>query len=183
MIHHFEFNQNKATQAASYLLSKSHKKMKYLKLIKLMYLLDRRALEKWNRPISGDRYFSMDHGTVISNILNLIKDNGFDPDKTYWHQFIARKRYEVELVQEPEYDELSKREIKLLDELYKKYGHLDEWELRKITHELPEWENPHGSSLLISADKLLEYLGKSQEEIAEIEEEVNSMNFLSTVFG
>jgi uncharacterized phage-associated protein len=46
--------------------------MSFLKLIKLMYLADRRALLEQGRSITFDRYVSMDHGAVLSQTYNLI---------------------------------------------------------------------------------------------------------------
>jgi len=54
--------------------------MSYMKLIKLMYLADREALLRWGRPISTDRYVSMDKGPVLSRVLDLATD-GDDPSR------------------------------------------------------------------------------------------------------
>lgn len=178
----FEFNQRKATQAASYLLNKSNNKMNYLKLIKLMYLLDRRAFGKWERPISGDKYYSMDHGVVVSSIYDLIKlDNPQFQNQTYWHQFIKRNNYDVELMQEPELDELSKREIELLNEIYDDFGDWNERKLVKYTHSLPEWQDPHGSSIPIYIMDIMKALKKSDKEIEEFNDDVAILNFAKKV--
>ena len=66
------FNQRKAAHAASVFLRLRGNKMSYLKLIKLLYLLDRTALERWERPVTGDRYVSMKLGPVLSNVRDLI---------------------------------------------------------------------------------------------------------------
>ena len=34
--------------------------MSYMKLLKLLHLVDREALLRWGRPVSTDRYVSMD---------------------------------------------------------------------------------------------------------------------------
>lgn len=173
----FDFNQKKATQAAIFLLRKSNGKMNYMKMIKLLYLLDRKALEKWERPISGDKYCSMDNGTVVSEILNLIKLDEEKQKNTYWHQFIKRNKYNIELVQETEIDELSKREVKIIDEIFENFGSMDEWELREYTHKLPEWEDPKGSMIPIRVSNLMKIIGKNEEEIKEFEDEVNNNKY------
>jgi uncharacterized phage-associated protein len=63
------FNERKATQAAAYLLKRRGGKMSYMKLIKLLYFADRVALSRFGRPITTDRYVSMDRGPVLSHIL------------------------------------------------------------------------------------------------------------------
>jgi len=74
------FNERKATQVAAQFLRLRGGRMSYMKLIKLMYLADREALLRWGRPISTDRYVSMDKGPVLSRVLDLATD-GDDPSR------------------------------------------------------------------------------------------------------
>jgi uncharacterized phage-associated protein len=60
------FNEQKATQAAARFLKLANGKMNYLKLIKLLYLLDRESLNRRGRPVTGDQYYSMKLGPVLS---------------------------------------------------------------------------------------------------------------------
>ena len=64
------FNEVKATQAAARLLRNRGGRMSYMKLIKLLYLADREALSRWGRPITTDKYVSMDKGPVLSRVLD-----------------------------------------------------------------------------------------------------------------
>ena len=59
------FNERRATEAAARFLKLRGGRMSYLKLIKLIYFLDREALLRWGRPVTGDRYVSMDNGPVV----------------------------------------------------------------------------------------------------------------------
>ncbi len=69
----FEFQARKSTQAAAYLLKLCGKqKDKYL-LLKMIYLADRVALERWNVSITGDSPHSMQYGPVPSNIYDFTK--------------------------------------------------------------------------------------------------------------
>ena len=67
------FNERRATEAAARFLKLRGGRMSYLKLIKLLYLLDREALLRWGRPVTTDRYISMDNGPVVSRIYDLIR--------------------------------------------------------------------------------------------------------------
>ena len=49
--------------------------MEYIKLIKLMYLVDRAALNERGWPISTDVYVSMAHGPVLSRTYDLIREH------------------------------------------------------------------------------------------------------------
>src|SRR6266699_5311591 len=90
------FNERRATEAAARFLKLRGGRMSYLKLIKLLYLLDREALLRWGAPVTTDRYVSMDDGPVVSNIYSLITD---DKQKPIWAKYISPPvgDYEVKL--------------------------------------------------------------------------------------
>ena len=44
-----------------------------IKLVKLMYLMDREALLARVAPVTNDAYYSLPHGPVPSNVYNLIR--------------------------------------------------------------------------------------------------------------
>ena len=70
----FKFNEKKATQAAILLLKKNGGQMDSMKLIKLLYLIDRHALIHFERPITGDSYYLTKSGPVLNNVLDLINN-------------------------------------------------------------------------------------------------------------
>ena len=61
----------------------------YTHLIKLLYLLDRRALSQWGRPVTGDDYFSMKYGPVLSEVLDLITDMPDPAGASYWAKHVS----------------------------------------------------------------------------------------------
>src|SRR5713226_1079634 len=132
------FNERKAMQAAGRLLELRGGRMSYLKLIELLYLADRDALLRWGRPITTDRYFSMDRGPVLGRVLDLVTD-GEDPGAPcIWAQHISGPQdFKVQLKTEAGRDELSDAELELLDEIFRKHGDKGRWELVDLTHKLP----------------------------------------------
>ena len=93
------FNEKKATQAAARFLRHSNGRMNYMKLIKLLYIADRDALTRWGRPITTDSYFSLKHGPVLSQVLDLITE---EPNplacRTFWSEHISDpEHYSVSL--------------------------------------------------------------------------------------
>jgi len=170
------FNERKATQAAAHLLRLRGGRMSYMKLVKLLYLADREALLSWGRPISTDRYVSLDRGPVLSRVLDLATD-GEDPGTpSIWAASITEpSNYEVELKAEAGDDELSEAEIQLLDKVFAEHGRKSRWELVKLTHTLPEWIDPHGSAIAISYRDILKAGGKSDLEIAAVEDELDEL--------
>jgi uncharacterized phage-associated protein len=184
----FKFNEIKTTQAAArFLNNKDDDTMSYMKLIKLLYLADREALSRWERPITGDTYFSMKHGPVLSNVLDIIS-NGNDPENSsYWYKYISQpnSNYEIKLNELPETDTLSQRELELIDELYENFKDFDRWEMVKICHEmLPEWEGvERDTRKLIEINNILNKVDKSDDEIKAIEEEVTNLNHIEKILS
>ena len=77
--------------------------MSYLKLIKMLYFLDREALLRWGRPVTTDRYVSMDNGPVVSRIYDLIRRNRLRaPIRFGGTTSPLPEGWEVSLIAEPE---------------------------------------------------------------------------------
>ena len=122
--------------------------MKYLKLIKLLYLADREALSRWGRPITTDNYVSMDNGPVLSQILKRIDDGAAPGEPTFWTSHIVPcGDWDVMLTADPSDGQLSTAEDRLLDQIFEQYGHRNRWDLVNYVHTLPEWQDPSGRSL------------------------------------
>jgi uncharacterized phage-associated protein len=165
------YREDRAAQAAARLLKLRGGRMAYMKLLKLLYLADREALVSLGRPITYDRMLSMPHGPVLSRTYDLMASEP-DPNETsYWHRYISPPgaNYEVELVEEAPADQLSRAEEQILEDVFKKFGHMRRWELRDYTHGLPEYQDPKGSSLPIIVADLLRSAGIKEEEIEAIQ--------------
>jgi len=177
----FHFNERKAAQAAAYLLKRHGGRLNYMVLIKLLYLADRKTLLEHGQPITGDRMVSMPHGPVLSRIYDRIAA-GMLPTSA-WSEYVSDPSdYEVQLVcAEPATDELSRYELRVLDEIDARYGSLGKWVLRDLTHELPEWEDPHGSSRPIDPATIFQAAGHPPEEVERIASEAEELWFLSSL--
>lgn len=170
------FNEKRATEAAAKFLKLRGGRMSYLKLIKLLYLLDREALLRWGRPVTTDRYVSMGNGPVVSRIYDLMREEPAPGTNPIWRQFIsAPSNYEVSLTVEPEIDELSPAEESLIEEIFAKYGKLSRWDLVNLSHDLAEWQDPKGSAIPIEYRDILRAGNKTESEIAAVESELESL--------
>jgi len=169
------FNEAKATEAAARLLKLRGGKMSYLKLIKLLYLVDREALLRWGRPVTTDRYISMDRGPVVSRIYELIREEPLPGDETFWHHHVATQEWDVVLKAEPSPAELSPAEEALIDEVFANYGQMNRWDLVELAHQLPEWVDPQGGALPIEYRDILKAGRKTDAEIAVIEAELENL--------
>lgn len=178
------FNEQKATEAATTLLSlRETKRADYLWIIKMLYFIDREALKRWERPITYDNFVAMPHGPVLSTIYNIIKKNH---PSVVWKQYILTrpKDYEVSLNGSPAPKrKLSEAEIELISEMFQKYGHLSGKELEDLSHHLPEWRDPKGSSIPISLPDLLNVLDYKPEDIERIKLELEVEQEINALFG
>lgn len=173
------FNEVKATEAAARLLKARGGKMSYLKLIKLLYFADREALLTWGRPITTDRYVSMDNGPVVSHVYNLIMEEQVPGSESFWRRHISEpSNYKVRLlVDEISSNELSRAEEHLLDDTFTKYGPMGRWELVRISHTLPEWQDPRGSAIPIEYRDIFAAGEKTRAEIIALEEDLASLSY------
>jgi uncharacterized phage-associated protein len=179
-----KLNEQKATEAASLLLSmQKGGRADYLWLIKMLFFIDRAAFSKWERPITYDLYVSMPHGPVASTIYNLIMKN---LPSNIWKMYIVTlpKNYEVMLNGSPaRIKKLSMAEVTLIREIYQEIGHHTGFELEAISHHLPEWHDPNGSSIPINLDELLSVLEYDQEDIKRIQIELEEEAQLDALPG
>ncbi len=164
----------KVTQAAAIILNTERsKRMSYIRLLKLLYMLERESLQERGTPVLADSVFAMDHGPVLSRTYSLIK--GEDPDSGEWSETIRTDGFSVELVGSPGTSEMSRWEISKIHEIVCKFAHLSDWELVKHLHDiLPEWQKNTplpGKSKAIPLADILKEVGRTSEEASEIEAE------------
>jgi hypothetical protein len=179
----FRFDEAKATQVASRFLEKSGGQMSHLALVKLLYIVDREALARWGRPVTGGEYYSMPYGTAISPVVDLMhRVEGLD-EPTFWTEHLIKMGNEMRLAKSAGDDELSPAELDLVDEIFDQWGHLDKWELCNRTHDFGEWTDPHGSSIPIGIDEVLHHVGKTGEEIAAIIDELRELQKVDSLIG
>ncbi|MGJ0579752.1 Panacea domain-containing protein [Xenorhabdus bovienii] len=165
------FNEKKVAQMAAYLLHKRGGSMAFLKLMKLLYLSDRKSMEWYGEPISGDKYYSMDRGPVLSNTYAIISYGGDGGDWSRWIN--SPQNYNVSLVSEinesSDLEDLSRADIKAMDAVYDEYGHWNRFRLCDQTHDIcPEWKPANGSAIPIKIKDIFRALGKSDEEAEEL---------------
>ena len=88
---HFRYNPLKTFQAVALLLKLHGKPMNYMGLLKLLYVADRKALQSINQPISGDEYFSMNFGPVLSHVYDSIKQKDSGEQQEIWEKHISTR--------------------------------------------------------------------------------------------
>jgi hypothetical protein len=83
-------------------------------------------------------------------------------------------------------DELSDADVEVLDAIWDQFGHMDQWELVDWTHDphnIPEWEDPQGSSQPIPLRRIMEALGieNAVEQERAVQDSRRASAFLSAL--
>jgi hypothetical protein len=68
----FRFDITKATEVACQFLKREGGSINIMKLVKLVYLLDRLSMTRRGIPVVGGAYFSLPNGPITSEFLDLI---------------------------------------------------------------------------------------------------------------
>ncbi|NJL88834.1 MAG: SocA family protein [Coleofasciculaceae cyanobacterium SM2_1_6] len=165
----FRLHPQKTVEAAAMLLKLHGNSMKYLGLLKMLYIADRIALERMEQPITGDCAYSMKYGPVLSGVYDLIKGNPVGDALPLWRSFFLTKYpkdHTISLLADPGDDHLCEEEEEIIQKVYAEFGHLDPFDVAEWTHGLPEWQKPRENSCIpIVVDDVLRYLDKTDEDI------------------
>lgn len=177
----FFFEERRAAQAAALLLECEDGRMRYIKLIKLLYFADRTALIETGLPITGDRFVSMHYGPVLSRILDLIR--GRATDSHLWDQWFRTEGYDLVLTRHPGRDHISPYDEQTLRRVFETHRGDRDWEVVDATHELPEWSDPDGSSRPIEPAEILRHAGFDEEAVRLCVEEANAICEMRTLLA
>jgi Protein of unknown function (DUF4065) len=178
----FPFNAQKATEVAARFILLSGGAINIMKLVKLVYLLDRESIARRGVPVVGGVYLSMRNGPVTSEILDLINAGSLWHCDTNWAEFISdRQNQEVALTRDPGAEHLSVFELELIAELFGRFEKADQWAISEWCHEhCGEWLPLDKGAEPISLTELAEEVGQPAEEILG---NATEQNFLAKVFG
>jgi uncharacterized phage-associated protein len=147
---HFDFDTEKLVHTLAFIsFSRGVSGLDKLKILKLLYLADKRHLLETGRPILGDRYSCMPYGPVPSQTYNIINDvMAGDPDmrpanETAFAEYfdIDRSPTHATLVgkKAPDLDLFTPFELSILDEVIDTYGAKSGVQLSDMLHKDPIW--------------------------------------------
>lgn len=173
-------NYEKLFDATAYLLYLNNKTMNYTVLIKELYFADRESLKKTRFSITGDTYYSMRQGPVLSTLYDLIK--GTCKQKDYqekWNELFVKKGYCISIIKD-NYNRksLSRNEQKILESYSNMFKGMD-WKevVDKYAHNsdfCPEWEKVYlNRRKPLTLERILTSSGFSKEETKIAVEENN----------
>ena len=184
----FRFNIHKATEASLQFIARSGGCINVMKLIKLIYLLDRLSIQRRGVPVVGGVYFSMRNGPVTGELLDLVNAGELAGESdSRWDELISdRKDHESAMRPsvQPEREYLSDFEITLIDEINAEHGEKDQWQLRDWCHErCGEWTPLQNGRERISVRELAVNVGRNPEDAARIVDEAAEANLIARAFA
>lgn len=163
------FEEKRAAQVAAVFLDKAGGTLPLLKLMKLMYLADRRSMDLHGQPITFDSMVSMPQGPVLSMTLNYA-NGAIESGEEGWEDWISdRAGHDVALKRtgfhRDDLMDLSDADLAVIEDTWNRFGHMSKWQLRDYTHNhLGEWRDPHGSSTPIAFEDVFLALGRTPDE-------------------
>lgn len=170
---HFPFNERKALEATAELLRLAGGVLDRFHVVKCIYLAERESLRRYERPICGGYYVSMEHGPVHSDVYRRIK--GQASEAVAWNRHVAAGLGDdIHLKKGVPPALLCEAEIEIIGDVFGRFGTMPFPELWRYVHDpknIPEYVNPGKSSVKIDVVTLLGFLGKSSTDIERIARE------------
>jgi uncharacterized phage-associated protein len=169
---HLDINK---TQQAVALLLKSHlrSQMTYTRMLKLLYLAERKTLQQTGTMITGDTVVKMPNGPVLSQLYDLIKYKNYHAPKLY--RYIERRGDQIHLTKDPGIGYLSPREIENLQSVANEHVEKTDEELIDWIHSnCPEWSDPRKEGKKVSPlprKQILMAVGMTEQQADEAIEE------------
>lgn len=174
-------------QIVGWLLKLNNGSMNYIKLVLLIYIVDKKALKDYNYSISNDDIVLMKNGPVLCNTYNLIKHTNENADiqgLNEWNKYFVKTGYDLSFkenikdkinnILSDDVLWLSDADIKIIEEVYRQYKDYTYSDIINLMHdeaEFPEikWKQADMDSTGIPIDfiTLMKSLNKSDDTIRE----------------
>lgn len=166
-------NYEKLFDATAFILYRNDNSMNYTKLIKELYFADRESIKAKGFSITGDKYYSMKEGPILSTLLHLIKGNYPKQEvQQEWNQVFSTNKdtYEISIKKQNFcLNSLSPNEEKILENISTKFKPMD-WKevVDKYAHNpsyCPEWQKLSRGRKVLKLETILYHLGYTANEI------------------
>lgn len=139
---YFPFESEAARAAAIYFTKCEGGRINKMKLVKLMYIVERTALQEAETALFGGKYFSLPYGPIISEVVDALDDQK-------WSGLQKNGGHDVALMPGVEVPNefMSEWSREMLERVYREYGHMDQWQISEYTHaHFKEWKQPQGAN-------------------------------------
>ena len=141
-----DLNIHKIVQAVSYLQERCDC-TNYMKLVKMLFFADRHIFRHHGILLTNDHYVALKDGPVCSSTLNIFTKNEdwfynslSSEEKEYLNDRIKYISEYDRSVKEVDDSWLSIADKNALDFAIENFGKFDQFQLRDIAHDYPEWK-------------------------------------------
>jgi len=189
----YKYDTTKIANAIIYFLNNNVKHFGKTKLMKMMFFIDKSHLQKYGRVVFFDEYYKYERGPVAHLTLSIINSiNEVEKDDMEYYtkkfenfleikdvingdeqitSFIAKKEFDGTL--------FSRSEIKVFNEIIKKYGASTKEEISEISHSLKEYKDTKYKNLIdeqsmIENDDMRDYISFWENEHLSFDKMVTS---------
>ena len=109
--------------------------------MKLMYLAERESIRRTNASITGDTFYSMQNGPVLSETLRLLQGKPRTAIGEVWNKHVySSGQWKVKLAMPFREEVLSQTEEEIILGEWSQHGGKNKWRLVDLTHTFPEWD-------------------------------------------
>ena len=138
--------ERQAAQMAAAFILRAGRAIGKLRLMKLMYLVERESMRRFVFPIVCDDVFATRHGMALSRTYDLIAGKPNTPTSGEWARHIVQTNRGLNVkrgVTDQSLGGLSRNDISVIDQVWQAHGDQNEDELVHVVHhELKEWGPP-----------------------------------------
>jgi uncharacterized phage-associated protein len=164
------FDLDKCVEAAGVLFGKTESKtIGRMRLLRLLYLANRKSLQETGDPIVDDDVIAMKHGPVLCRTYDLIKGT----DENAWRaHFRIIDSINIQMVSDPGTDHLSDYDVATLTAIACQYESVEDEDLSDESHGFYEyvvsWGDGTRNAVPIAEEDILLGIGFKPEEITRI---------------
>jgi uncharacterized phage-associated protein len=135
----FGFNTDKALEALVW-VANQRPNISFYYIVKILYYADKEHLNRYGRPILGDRYIAMEHGPVPSVVYDMLgRDSFLDPDLIAKVEasleFGSGRPPTVRAKRNADLSLFSRTDLECLQDSISRYGSMAVSRLRALTHQ------------------------------------------------
>lgn len=183
------FDEKKAAHSVGYFCLKSkNRSISLLKLLKLIYLADRKSLEETGHPIQTDEYVSLRNGPANKNLKKHLSIFDRDKECLFFKMFYFDKKNKYlslkEEIDRNKLTYLSECDIQIMDDVFDQFGNWDINDILSWMHDknnISEWKwNKHIKK--IELYEIYKALGEDEGNALLIEEDVRSLQEIKLSF-
>ena len=160
-----------------------------MKLLKLMYLVERQVFLSYGYSVTDDDLVLMKFGPVLSGAYDALKTQHTTHDD-WTFLFQNSSGYDISLrtaqLSRDDFDYLSDFEVGVADSIWDQFKNFDQYSLSEYTHSLPEWQDPLqvGQKTLPLTREAIALGGNLSPETArEMSEETESYRQVARLFA